>query len=124
MLQVGPLKLKPQFLCGDERAFGPGRAALLQAIQDQGSISAAARTLGMSYRYTWLMVSSMNRCFQEKLVETSAGAGRASGARLTAAGAAILSAYRSFEKAIGAAVAKDPGFQAIAAQLRDAPADG
>ena len=80
--RVGALKLEPQLFCGVERAMGPGKADLLDAIAAHGSISAAGRALGMSYRYTWLQVDGMNRCFDEKLVETTAG-GRAGGAVVT-----------------------------------------
>ena len=55
------LKLKLQLYCGDEIAMGPGKAALLQAIGRTGSISAAGRELGMSYRRAWLLVDTMNR---------------------------------------------------------------
>ncbi len=52
---IGPLKLKAQVICGDEFAMGPGKADLLEAIDREGSISAAGRALGMSYRRTWLL---------------------------------------------------------------------
>ena len=78
------LKLKLQVYCGDEIAMGPGKAALLRAIQRTGSISAAGRELGMSYRRAWLLVDTMNRCFAAPLVKAQSG----SGARVTAAGEA------------------------------------
>jgi molybdate transport system regulatory protein len=78
-----------QLYCGDEIAMGPGKAALLQAIERSGSISAAGRELGMSYRRAWLLVDTMNRCFAEPLVEAHSG----SGARVTPAGAAALAEY-------------------------------
>jgi molybdate transport system regulatory protein len=53
-MRVGPLKLKLQLVCGDTFALGPGKADLLDAIGQDGSISAAGRTLGMSYRRSWL----------------------------------------------------------------------
>ena len=83
------LKLKLQLYCDDEIAMGPGKAALLQAIQRTGSISAAGRELGMSYRRAWLLVDTMNRCFAEPLVEAHSG----SGARVTAAGERALADY-------------------------------
>ena len=64
------LKLKVQLLCGDEIAMGPGKADLLDAIHTHGSISAAGRALGMSYRRSWLLVDAMNRCWTERVVET------------------------------------------------------
>ena len=76
--------------------MGPGKAALLQAIDRTGSISAAGRELGMSYRRAWLLVDTMNRCFAEPLVETVAGAG----ARVTVAGEAALADYLALSKAV------------------------
>jgi molybdate transport system regulatory protein len=83
------LKLKLQLYCDDEIAMGPGKAALLQAIAHTGSISAAGRELGMSYRRAWLLVDTMNRCFAAPLVEAHSG----SGARVTEAGEAALADY-------------------------------
>ena len=55
------LDLKVRLMLGDEIAMGPGKADLLEAIEREGSISAAARALGMSYRRAWLLVETMNR---------------------------------------------------------------
>ena len=84
--------------------MGPGKAALLEAIRHTGSISAAGRELGMSYRRAWLLVDTMNRCFAEPLVEAHSG----SGAKVTAAGEAALADYlalarRTEDAAAGAA---------------------
>ncbi|AYO77524.1 MULTISPECIES: winged helix-turn-helix domain-containing protein [Sphingobium] len=98
-MQTGTLKLKIQILCGDEIAMGPGKADLLDAIALHGSISAAGRALGMSYRRSWLLVDTMNRCWNGRLVETVAGGGRDRGARVTEAGQAVLAAYRALEQA-------------------------
>jgi len=98
-MQTGTLKLKIQILCGDEIAMGPGKADLLDAITLHGSISAAGRALGMSYRRSWLLVDTMNRCWNDRLVETVAGGGRDRGARVTEAGQAVLAAYRALEEA-------------------------
>ena len=62
------VKFKIQLYCGDEIAMGPGKADLLDAIRTCGSISAASRSLGMSYRRTWLLVDAMNRCWSQPLV--------------------------------------------------------
>ena len=96
--RLGPLKLKAQIFCGDEPAMGPGKADLLEAIDREGSISAAGRALGMSYRRTWLLVDSMNRCWADRLVDTTPGGGREKGARLTDCGRQILSAWRALEQ--------------------------
>jgi len=76
--------------------MGPGKAALLQAIDRTGSISAAGRELGMSYRRAWLLVDTMNRCFAEPLVETVAGAG----ARVTDAGQNALEDFLAVADAV------------------------
>ena len=89
------LKLKLQLYCGDEIAMGPGKADLLEAIAREGSISAAGRAMGMSYRRAWLLVDTMNRCFAKPLVEAHPGGGKNAGAKLTQDGEAALAAYRS-----------------------------
>lgn len=91
------LKIKLQVLSGDEIAMGPGKADLLDAIAAAGSISAAARNLGMSYRRAWLLVDAMNRCWQEPLVETAPGGAARGGARITPYGRGILQLYRNLQ---------------------------
>lgn len=120
-MRVGPLKLKAQLFCGDEPALGPGKADLLEAIERTGSISAAGRALGMSYRRTWLLVDSMNRCFTDKLVETQAGGGAGRGARVSPMGHAVLERYRAMEARLAAAAADD--LAAMATYLRESPRD-
>ncbi|KAA0943574.1 LysR family transcriptional regulator [Pseudomonas veronii] len=88
------LDLKIRLRCGDDIAIGPGKADLLAAIQEAGSISGAARLLGMSYRRAWLLVETMNRCFREPLVSTSAGGRHGGGTQLTATGEQVLKSYR------------------------------
>ena len=100
MPRIGPLRIKLQLFAGDERAFGPGRADVLAAIEREGSISAAGRSLGMSYRFTWALVESMNKCFSDKLVEAAPGGRRGGGAALTEAGRRVLEAYRALEEQI------------------------
>lgn len=97
-----PLKLKIQLYCGDEIAMGPGKADLLAAIAQHGSISAAARAMNMSYRRAWLLTDTMNRCWREPLVETSPGSSRGSGAKgggakVTSFGQAVLEHYRALQ---------------------------
>ena len=117
--RIGPLKLKAQLYCGDEPAIGPGKADLLEAIDREGSISAAGLAMGMSYRRTWLLVDSMNRCFTEKLIETSRG-GKDRGAKLTDSGRAVLSAYRALERRL-VDVATDGLLDPITALMREEP---
>jgi molybdate transport system regulatory protein len=94
-------------LLGESIAIGPGKAALLEAIAGHGSISAAARANGMSYRRAWNLVDTMNRCFVTPLVESSAGGAHGGGASLTELGQAVLAAYRDMEIKATRAVARE-----------------
>jgi len=75
-------------------ALGPGKADLLEGIAATGSISAAAREAGMSYRRAWILVNTMNACFAKPLVTTAKGGAEHGGASLTATGRQVLSRYR------------------------------
>ncbi len=120
MPQVGPLKVKAQLLCQDELAMGPGKADLLEAIQQEGSISGAGRRLGMSYRRTWLLVDVMNRCWRLPLVEAVAGGGQQKGARLTDCGREVLEAFRAVERQMAVAAQSD-ALKRLADRLLDTP---
>jgi len=84
-------------LLGSAIAVGPGKADLLEAIDRCGSISAAARSLGMSYRRAWLLADTMNRCFREDLIAAAPGGRRGGGAALTPLGRQVLDRYRRME---------------------------
>lgn len=120
MAGAHPLKVKVQIFCGDEIAMGPGKADLLEAIKAEGSISAAGRKLGMSYRRTWLLVDAMNRCWSEPLVGTAAGGSHGGGAQVTAMGESVLAHYRALQAA-GAALDQGRDWQALAGTLRGKP---
>lgn len=75
--------------------FGPGKAALLRAIGETGSISAAARSLGMSYARAWTLTEDMNGLFGKPLVDTWSGGDRRGGASLTDSGTKVLGLYDS-----------------------------
>jgi molybdate transport system regulatory protein len=74
--------------------FGPGKAALLESIRDTGSISAAARGMGMSYKRAWLLLDSVNRAFTEPVVSAAPGGADGGGTLLTPFGVELLEAYR------------------------------
>ena len=98
-------------------SFGPGKADLLDLIGQQGSISAAARAMGMSYRRAWLLVDEMNQTFRNPLVESVRGGPQGGGARLTEDGKAALRYFRDIEAAtINAGAAE---IAALSAMLRD-----
>lgn len=114
------LKIKLQLYCGDEVAIGPGKADLLEAIDREGSISAAGRALGMSYRRTWLLVDAMNRCWDLPLVETAMGGKQGGGARVTELGHSILGHYRALQDDVDLASDGEP-LAAMLSALRDLP---
>ena len=78
-------------------AIGPGKANLLEGIRESGSIAAAGRRMGMSYKRAWLLVESMNRCFRESLVTTRRGGQARGGAVLTPTGERVLESYRRMQ---------------------------
>lgn len=119
-MKLGPLKLKLQLACGQLYAIGPGKALVLEAIDHHGSIRAAGKALGMSYRRIWLLVDEMNRCFTGRLVETLSGGGRERGARLTDMGRAVLAAFRELD-AEAVRIAQTPAYRRLTALLRDEP---
>jgi molybdate transport system regulatory protein len=73
--------------------MGPGKADVLRAIRDTGSISAAGRRYGMSYKRTWDLVNAMNHEYKRPLVQTSTGGQRGGGATLTPMGEQVLAIY-------------------------------
>ncbi len=114
------LRIKIQIMCGAEIAMGPGKADLLDAIKAEGSISGAGRKLGMSYRRTWLLVDTMNRCWFQPLVETLAGGSHGGGARVTALGEAVLDAYRALQAQAGQ-IGEGVQWRVLEAVLRGEP---
>jgi molybdate transport system regulatory protein len=91
----------------DTIAFGPGKASLLQAIARTGSISGAAREMGMSYRRAWLLVEQMNRCFKTPLVQTATGGIKGGGAHITEMALDVLQHYQAMQQQAAAATHDD-----------------
>ncbi len=81
----------------DGGRVGPGKIAVLEEIARTGSISAAGRALGMSYRRTWMLVEELNLALGKPVVETVAGGAGGGGSRLTEAGEAVVACYRAIE---------------------------
>ncbi len=92
---------------GDDIAVGPGKIDLLVAIARTGSITSAAKDLGMSYRRAWLLVDTMNRCFKSPVVDAEAGGSRGGGTALTPLGVDVVRRYRRIESAAAKAGAAD-----------------
>jgi len=105
----GAEALRPQLRISFKKsiAMGPGKADLLDAIAQTGSISAAARAMGMSYRRAWLLVETMNRCFRSPLVETATGGEHGGGARVTDLGRDVVRRYRAMEKKAAVSVSRE-----------------
>ena len=110
------VKFRVRVTRGDDIALGPGKIALLEAIARTGSITAAAKALGMSYRRAWLLVDTMNRSFRTPLVEAGAGGSHGGGAALTPLGQEVVERYRRIESTAAHAAAAD--IRGIEALLR------
>jgi molybdate transport system regulatory protein len=122
-LRQAALTIRVDF--GDFGYLGPGKIALMELISRHGSISAAGKEMGMSYRRAWLLVNEINRIFREPLVETQMGGSGGGGARLTRLGRDVVGRYRAIEGAAATASAAD--LRALKASLRERPiaqADG
>lgn len=104
----------------DSPAMGPGRAELIARIDRSGSISAAARAMGMSYRRAWQLVDAINESFREPVVVTAVGGRRGGGAVVTAFGKHLVERYRVMERKASAAIAAD--VKQFSRQLRKPPA--
>ena len=90
-----------------DHSMGPGKAQLLEAVAEHGSISAAARSMGMAYRHAWELIDDLNQCFREPVVTTAAGGRSGGGATLTTFGAELLRRFRSMEQDAARAIARD-----------------
>lgn len=112
-----PLRMRLRFKRGKELVLGPGRMDLLALIDEVGSISAAARRMGMSYRRAWLLVDETNRHFAAPLVESATGGQKGGGAHLTDTGREVLALYRDMEDRAAAAV--EPDLDRLRAMLAD-----
>ena len=97
---------------GTEARLGPGKVRLLELIAENGSISAAARQMEMSYRRAWLLIDELNGIFGKPVVETATGGSGGGGARITPLGDAVVVAFREIEseatKLVQAKLAKLP----------------
>ena len=99
------LKLSIVFESGAR--IGPGKAKLLESIRDTGSISAAARDMGMPYRRAWTLLDSMNHAFSEQVVTAAPGGAGGGGAILTPFGAEVLERYQRLAKQAAEMAADD-----------------
>jgi molybdate transport system regulatory protein len=92
---------------GEEHSLGPGKVSLLEAIGRTGSISAAARELGMAYRHAWELVDDLGASFRVPVVEKATGGSEGGGAALTAFGRELIVRFRAMERAASRAIAPE-----------------
>ena len=94
-----PPELHPRFriLCGPDIAIGPGKAELLDYLEETKSITRAAKRMKMSYMRAWMLIKTMERCFKQPLVRAARGGAKGGGAELTETGQRALSLYHRLE---------------------------
>jgi len=88
-------------------AMGPGKAELIERIAETGSISAAARAMGMSYRRAWQLVEALNKDYREPVIATAIGGTRGGGASVTPFGMRLVRLFRAMEDKASAVIAAD-----------------
>ena len=95
----GPvLRFRIRVTDGDKIAVGPGKIALLEAIGSTGSITAAAKSLDMSYRRAWLLLDELNQSLEHPAVDSAKGGLQGGGSSLTDAGRQLIALYRRIEQ--------------------------
>ncbi len=112
-------RLRIRIVFAEDEMIGPGKAELLERIERTGSIAAAGREMGMSYKRAWMLVGTLNAMFREPVVDSTRGGPGVGGAVLTQNGRRVLALYRAFE-----AEAAEAGASQIAqlsALLRNIP---
>ena len=112
-------RLRIRIVFAEDEMIGPGKAELLERIERTGSIAAAGREMGMSYKRAWMLVGTLNAMFREPVVDSTRGGPGVGGAVLAQNGRRVLALYRAFE-----AEAAEAGASQIAqlsALLRDIP---
>lgn len=102
-------------------SIGPGKIELLELLDREGSISAAARAMGISYRQAWLLLDSLNRGFGEPVFQTETGGRRGGGARTTVFGRRLAERYRALEKSVDRIAQQTLGELADAGRSRSGP---
>lgn len=114
-----PPRFRIRVVFGPDEMMGPGKAELLERIERTGSIAAAGREMGMSYKRAWQLVEIMNAMFREPLVHSTRGGAKGGGAIVTDAGRAVLAEYRGLETK--ARSAGEAHLARLRSMLRDIP---
>src|SRR5690554_2964806 len=92
--------LRLRVIFDDNAMLGPGKADLLELIDNLGSIAAAGRAMQMSYKRAWKLVDEMNAAFRDPLVDSTRGGQKGGGARLTETGRFVVQNYRKLEERV------------------------
>jgi molybdate transport system regulatory protein len=100
-------RFRMRVTAGDTILVGPGKISLLEAIRDTRSITAAAKSMGMSYRRAWILVDELNRSLASAAVASAIGGERGGGSALTDVGHELVEVYRRIEATAARACAKD-----------------
>ncbi|SAL55997.1 ModE family transcriptional regulator [Caballeronia peredens] len=103
--QPAEVRFRMRIMKGETIALGPGKVALLEAVRQHGSISAAARSLDMSYRRAWLLIDELNRSLKSPATVSEQGGQSGGGCVLTEVGESIVQLYRDVETQAEAACA-------------------
>lgn len=101
------MRFRMRITTGDVIAVGPGKIALLEAIQETGSITAAAKSLGMSYRRAWMLIDELNRSLRVAAIDSSKGGASHGGSVVTDTGKELIAVYRRIESTAAAACRPD-----------------
>lgn len=104
---VPVVRFRMRVTVGEAIAIGPGKVALLEAVGRTGSITAAALSLGMSYRRAWLLLDEVNRSLQQPAVDSAKGGQRGGGSALTETGQQLIALYRRIEQRAASAARRD-----------------
>ena len=99
MMGTPRLDIRLRIDFGPTASIGPGKVALLEHIDRVGSLSQAARELGLSYRRAWQLLDDLNHSFTEPVASASVGGAGGGGVQLNAFGKALIAAYRDVEHA-------------------------
>jgi len=102
-----PPKLRLRLEFAGHHTLGPGKIQLLEAVDEHGSISAAARSMQMSYRHAWEMLDDINQCFAEPAIVTETGGRAGGGASVTDFGRDLVARFRVMQDKARAAVMED-----------------
>ena len=100
-------RFRLRVMSGDVISIGPGKIALLEAIAQTRSITAAAKTMGMSYRRAWMLVDQMNAALATPAVASTTGGERGGSSALTGVGVEVVALYRRIEVRAEKAAAAD-----------------